>query len=181
MNKKKRRKRSKADIREAWRKNHFKEQHEKEQHEKEQREKEQRPNAANQKNTPPPNPSLRKPWCSRCRAHTPYKMIYLTQRNGYGTPRTTRRIWYCLHCGERAWRPGDILGFVWAGVLGPPAVAILLVLLYDVLWTLRSLGLFLLFATLVTVALSYFVYQRVYPGYRDWKKWAKEQKVKESN
>ena len=171
MNKKKRRKRSKADIRESCRKNHFKEQHEKE----------QRPNAANQKNTPPPNPSLRKPWCSRCRAHTPCEMVYFTQRHGYGTPRTIRRIWYCLHCGKHARRPGDILGFVWAGVLGPPAVAILLVLLYDVLWTLRSLGLFLLFATLVTVALSYFVYQRVYPGYRDWKKWAKEQKVKESN
>ena len=88
--------------------------------------------------------------------------------------------YYCRHCGERARKPGNALGVRVIGVLATPAFFLFFLANVRPVWDRRSLGLFLLFATLVTVALGYSVYQRMYPGYRDWWKWAREQKVKES-
>ena len=205
MNKKKRRKRSKADIREAWRKNHFKEQRE-----KEKREKEPRQSTSKQKHPTPLRPSelasLRPdkdiPWCFGCRAHTRYETVWeWTTKRIYGsteTKRVQRPRNRCRRCNAYVTTPAqsraaeNMLWFVLPLMLlffGP--LFILSVALHAG-WErlLAYLGQFgetvllvwLLILLLTALVLGRFAwFGQLSLSYRRWSKWAKEHNDNETN
>ena len=194
MNKKKRRKRSKAEIREVWREQNRKEQRTKEQPNREQREKEQREKEQRKKTSPPKpgdiasvKPSRYKAWCPSCRAHTHHKASTHTyQPSGASGPSGGSTTYTCLHCRGFSFVPWERL--YWASTIGGMPAVILTIIAFvttEAMFGLESSGrLSAPWARLIT-ALSASSFAAVlcarlmcrFNGYRDWSQWAKEQKA----
>ena len=186
MNKKKRRKRSKAEIREVWREQNRKEQRTKEQPNREQREKEQR------KKTSPPKPgdiasvkpSRYKAWCPSCRAHTHHKAYtYIYQPSGASErhgPSGGRTTYTCRHCRGLGFVPWERL--YWgctAGGLTAFTVTLLGTTTAAAMFELEFSD-YLLIAVLSASSFAAVLCTRLmcrFNGYRDWSQWAKEQKA----
>ena len=172
MNKKKRRKRSKAEIREVWREQNRKEQRRKEQPNREQREKEQR------KKTPPPKPgniasvkpSRYKAWCPSCRAHT-HSNSY-TRRWRVRREYHARTTWTCLHCRGTSFVPFERQYWGWVGGLIGFSLAIIAL---AVLFELKPSGYGLIAYSFAAVLCTRLMHR--FTRYRDWSQWAKEQKA----
>ena len=189
MNKKKRRKRSKAEIREVWREQNRKEQRTKEQPNREQREKEQREKEQRKKTSPPKpgdiasvKPSRYKAWCPSCRAHTHHKASTHTYQrsaaSGGGVGGSTS--YTCLHCRGFGFVPWERL--YWgctAGGLSAFTVTLLGTMTAAAMFELEFSD-YLLIAVLSASSFAAVLCTRLmcrFNGYRDWSQWAKEQKA----
>ena len=189
MNKKKRRKRSKAEIREVWREQNRKEQRTKEQPNREQREKEQREKEQRKKTSPPKpgdiasvKPSRYKAWCPSCRAHTHHKASTHTYQrsaaSGGGVGGSTS--YTCLHCRGFSFVPWERL--YWGCTVGGLTAFLLTVIVIittAAMFELES-SRYLLIAVLSAGSFAAVLCTRLmcrFNGYRDWSQWAKEQKA----